>query len=138
MKWVTLRETYPSLVAHSAKTSGAPSAHSERFERRGLGTSIWAFMALSVIPVEFFRLSRVALSLTPGLVCRQHIVLAICASPRAPSGPGECAAPGQCAALRKGRAAVHGAWSRIRLIACADRSGFTKNPAAGLSAISSA
>jgi hypothetical protein len=35
-------------------------------------------------------------------------------------------------------AAVHGLWPRIRLIACADSSDFTKNPAAGLWAISSA
>jgi hypothetical protein len=33
---------------------------------------------------------------------------------------------------------VQGVWPRIRLIACADSSDFTKNPAAGLSAISSA
>jgi hypothetical protein len=37
MKWVTLRETYPSLAAHSAKTSGAPAAHLERFEAEGAG-----------------------------------------------------------------------------------------------------
>ena len=35
------------------------------------------------------------------------------------------------------RAAVHGVWPRIRPIARADSFGFTKNPAAGLSAISS-
>jgi hypothetical protein len=37
MKWVTRRETYPSLVAHYAKTSGAPAAHLEWFEAEGAG-----------------------------------------------------------------------------------------------------
>jgi hypothetical protein len=40
--------------------------------------------------------------------------------------------------VRDRRAAGHGVWPRIRLIVRADNSDFTKNPAAGLSAISSA